>query len=124
MNQSSLQEINIKAGEFVFMEGDVEQHFYIVEEGQIEIFTAVDGQKKSIALLGPGESFGEFALFDHSPRSASACARLNSRILKVSAEGFHELVGQIPEWAQSMMRSFIDRLKHMNEMLSAHETKS
>jgi CRP-like cAMP-binding protein len=58
-------------GQFIFLEGDNDLHFYIVEEGKVEIFTEASGKYLKIAEVGPGESFGEFAMLIRAPRTAS-----------------------------------------------------
>ena len=64
-----------KPGEFIFFEGDIDFHFYIIEEGEVQIFTkSPQGARINITTIKPGESFGEFALLDKAARSASAQA--------------------------------------------------
>lgn len=64
-----------------------------------------------------GESFGEFALLDHKPRSASAQAVSDVTLIKVSEAGYQELLEELPGWASSMLRSFAHRLKKMTQIL-------
>jgi CRP-like cAMP-binding protein len=106
-----------QAGQFIFLEGDRDLHFYIVEEGKVEIFTSPGGKHLKIGEIGPGESFGEFALLDRAPRSASARALTPVELVKVSEQGFEELLSQLPGWASGMLKSFAHRLKSMNERL-------
>jgi len=105
------------AGQFIFLEGDQDLHFYIIEEGRVEIFTNPGGKHLKISEVGPGDSFGEFALLDRAPRSASARALTPVSLVKVSEKGFEELLAQIPGWASVMLKSFAVRLKNMNERL-------
>lgn len=111
-----LERESYPAGSFIFLEGDTQSHFYIIETGQIEIFTQTkDGQHHlGIATFGPGESFGEFALLAQTPRSASARAVTDVDVIKVSEAAYERLVAELPEWASSMLRSFVQRLKTMN----------
>jgi CRP/FNR family transcriptional regulator, cyclic AMP receptor protein len=104
-------------GQFIFLEGDNDLHFYIVEEGKVEIFTEASGKYLKIAEVGPGESFGEFAMLIRAPRTASARALTEAQVVKVTEQGFEELLGQIPDWASSMLRSFAQRLRDMNTRL-------
>jgi CRP/FNR family cyclic AMP-dependent transcriptional regulator len=107
-----------KPGEFIFFEGDVDFHFYIIDSGEVQIFTKnTDGARINIATIEPGESFGEFALLDRAPRSASAQALTNVSLFRVSEKGFEKLLEELPIWASSMLRSFAVRLKNMNEVL-------
>ena len=105
-------------GDFIFFEGDIDFHFYIIDQGEVQIFTKnVAGVRVDIATMGPGESFGEFALLDGSPRSASAQALTHVKLIKVSAIGFEQLLQDLPVWASSMLRNFSQRLKRMTDVL-------
>ena len=115
---SEVQKEHYKPGEFIFFEGDIDYHFYIIEEGQVQIFTKhQDGQRIDIATMEPGESFGEFALLDRAPRSATAQALTETTLVKVSEKGYEHLLSELPVWASSMLKNFSGRLKKMNELI-------
>lgn len=115
---SKISKESFKAGDFIFFEGDVESHFYIIESGHVSIFTKDKrNQKIEIARLKDGETFGEFALIDKGARSASAQAITPVSLMKVSAEGYEMMLGELPLWASSMLKSFTFRLKQMNQAL-------
>lgn len=106
--------------DFIFFEGDIESHFYIVETGKVQIFTKNKaGKRIDILLVDEGESFGEFALLNNKPRSASAQAVTEVSLIKVSAEGYEQLLSELPVWAACMMKSFVVRLKNMTDQLRA-----
>ncbi len=105
-------------GDYIFFEGDIESHFYIIETGKVQIFTKNNvGKRLNILTVEAGESFGEFALLDNKPRSASAQALSKVSLIKVSESGYEELLGDLPIWASSMMRSFTARLRNMTQIL-------
>lgn len=114
-----LEPISFSAGAFIFTEGARESHFYIIQKGEVQIFTKTKdgGEHIVIARFGPGDSFGEFALLDGQPRSASAIALTNVDLVKVSKDAYEQLLATIPDWASCMLRSFATRLKAMNERL-------
>jgi CRP/FNR family transcriptional regulator, cyclic AMP receptor protein len=114
---AAIMKVAYKAGDFIFLEGDHEAHFYIIEKGAVQIFTKKpNGERINIMDIGEGESFGEFALLDKgAPRSASAKAISEVVLIRVSEEGYEQLLNEIPVWAASMLRSFTNRLKKMNE---------
>ena len=115
---SAIAKESYRPGDFIFFEGDIENHFYIVETGVVQIFTKdKSGVRVNIVQILDGESFGEFAMLDNSPRSASAQAITDVTLVRVSAAGFQELMDELPGWANSMMRSFVDRLKNMTTLL-------
>lgn len=118
MSTSEIIKETYKPGDYIFFEGDIEHHFYIVETGKVQIFTKNKaGNRIDIAVVDEGESFGEFALLSKEPRSASAQAITECILVKVSDEGYKQLLGELPIWASSMLRSFASRLKNMNHVL-------
>lgn len=118
MSNDAIQKESYKPGEFIFFEGDIENHFYIVENGVVSIYTKDNtGKKIPITEIVDGESFGEFALISNSPRSASAQALTDVTVVKVSEEGFKHLMSELPVWAESMLKSFVERLQNMTEKM-------
>lgn len=112
---SSITKESFNAGDYIFFEGDLEAHFYIIESGTVKIFTKnKQGEKVELAKLGPGETFGEFALIDKGARTASAQADTNVKLMKISEEGYKIMLNDLPLWASSMLESFSNRLKSMN----------
>ncbi|WP_413943034.1 Crp/Fnr family transcriptional regulator [Bdellovibrio sp. HCB-162] len=115
---SAIQKETYKPGDYVFFEGDIENHFYIVESGVVNIFTKDNmGKRIPITDIVDGESFGEFALISNSPRSASAQAVTDVVLVKVSEDGFKQLMSDLPTWAECMLKSFVDRLQNMTEKI-------
>lgn len=107
-----------KRGTIIFKEGDQESHFFIVEAGEVQIYTlSPTGQKIDICVIKDGESFGEFALLDRKPRSASAIALVDTSVIRVSEAGYQQLLEDLPVWASAMLGSFMTRMKNMNELL-------
>lgn len=109
--------------DFIFFEGDIESHFYIVETGSVQIFTKNNmGKRIDLLTVEEGEAFGEFALLDgNKPRSASAQAVGEVSVIKVSSEGYENLLSELPVWAACMMKSFVVRLKRMTEQLKTSD---
>ncbi|MFN3697948.1 MAG: Crp/Fnr family transcriptional regulator [Pseudobdellovibrio sp.] len=115
---SSITKETFKSGDFIFFEGDLEAHFYIIESGQVIIFTKDEnGHKVILATLNPGDTFGEFALIDSGSRTASAMAATDVKVMKISQEGYDIMLNELPLWASSMLKSFSTRLKSMNAQL-------
>ena len=102
---------DVKAGTLIFEEGDVADGFYVVLGGNIDV--SVRGYL--LATLNEGELFGEMSLIDSRPRSASAVARTDSRLVKVDEKRFLFLVSQTPYFALSVMRLMAERLRAMDE---------
>ena len=75
-------ERSFKTGEFVFWEGDAPDYFYIVVDGRIKIVKHSSlGKEFIIAFFGPGEMFGEVAVFEDKPYPASAQAVTETKVL-------------------------------------------
>ena len=117
-----IEKESYKAGDYIFFEGDLDQHFYIIESGDVQIFTkSATGQRLDIIKISDGESFGEFALLDHKPRSASAQAVTDVELVKVTEHGYQQLLADLPIWASSMLKSFTTRLRNMNQLMKAKD---
>lgn len=115
---SKISKEKYQIGDFIFFEGDIETHFYIIESGEVSITTkGKANQRIEVARLKDGETFGEFALVDKGARTASAQAITDVSLMKISAEGYESMLGELPLWASTMMKSFILRLKQMNQAL-------
>ena len=104
-------------GQIIFRQGDSDAHFYIIEDGHVGIFLTQNGKNVKIAEFGPGESFGEFALLDKAPRSASAQALTPVQAYMVTEKGFDEMLSQLPDWASCMLKSFVKRMKDLNKKI-------
>jgi CRP-like cAMP-binding protein len=117
-NDSSICRENFKPGDYIFFEGDLDYHFYIVEKGEVRIFMKNKaGARIDVTTIREGESFGEFALLEKSPRSASAQALSDCTLIRVSEKGYNDLLSELPIWAAYMLKSFAFRLMQMNDRL-------
>lgn len=81
-----------RAGEEIFKEGDAATFAYIIQEGEIEIWTVVNGQRLVLNVLQQGSLFGELALVDNQPRSASATALTDSILMLVTTEQVNQRI--------------------------------
>ncbi len=84
--EQKLQNLRFQAGECIFREGDKGNVAYIIEEGLVEITTVVDNRPTILNTLKTGDMFGELALVDGSPRSASAYAKTDIVLTVVTSE--------------------------------------
>jgi len=105
------------AGEIVFDEGDEGQAIYAVVEGEVEILR--DGSRQQrLALLGPGEVFGELALLDQAPRAAQAKAHSDCRLVVFFRADFMSLLETHPKIASkialALARHLGGRLRQAN----------
>jgi serine phosphatase RsbU (regulator of sigma subunit) len=93
-------------------EGEIEHIFYILADGQAEISQKLgDGSKRVIITRLPGEFFGEMALIEKMPRSATVTALTKVTVLEVSEEAFQELLVSHPTLALAMIRRFVSNVR-------------
>ena len=83
----------VDAGEYVFEEGERGDHFYVIVHGEIELRKATGDGFRKLAVLRPGQAFGEMALLNQTPRSASAFAQKDTYLLSVSRAAFSLMLG-------------------------------
>ena len=103
----------VEAGETIFRAYDMGAEMYVVVEGQVEL--SIDD--KVIEALGPGEPFGEMALIDQAPRTATATAITQCKLAVISEKRFLFMVAQTPHFALQIMKVMADRLRRMNARL-------
>ncbi len=101
------------AGTTVFKEGDAGHLMFVVLEGQIQL--SVKG--KNVELLGPGAVLGEMSLIDAAPRSATAIAITDCKLVSITEQRFTFMVQQTPKFALQIMRVIADRLRAMDTRL-------
>jgi len=80
-------------GETIFTEGDVSDYAFIIEDGEVEIFTHIGKELKVLNILLPGSLFGELALVDRQPRTASARATKRTTLTLVTQQQIDERLG-------------------------------
>ncbi len=86
-----------RRGEVMFRKDDVGQHLYLVLEGGVKITLPGElGQEALVAIMRPGEFFGELALFDSTPRSASAVALEDTRVALLGSDDFFAFLERHP----------------------------
>ncbi|MBI3548455.1 MAG: cyclic nucleotide-binding domain-containing protein [Elusimicrobia bacterium] len=100
-------------GEVLFMEGDIGRALFIIESGRVEL-TKLDagGKPKQIVVLGPGDFFGEMALLEQLPRSATATAQEKSHVHLLYRSRIESLLHRHPRIGVSIMT-------HLAQLLSA-----
>lgn len=119
-----VQEVSLRPGDLMFKEGDPGDALYVITDGAIRIFKAIQnggGEEKSLALLEPGTYLGEMTLIDGTPRSASARAETVATVLKITRDSFLALLRSYPQAAIRLFVSFMkvmsQRLRQTNEEL-------
>lgn len=117
--RSSMVDQRLAKGDVLFSEGEPGEKLYLIESGKIKLsHTASDGRESIIAVLGAGEMLGELSLFDPGPRTATAIAVTNTKVVSLSHEALLPwLVGR-PDLAVSLLAALARRLRRTNEALA------
>ena len=122
---ASLQRRQFAAGSMIFSQGDDGDSMYIVESGDINIHLPGDASRRiSLKDIARGEYFGELALFDEKPRSASALATTETVLLELQRRTLEGYLENRPKVALAILRTLSERLRETNTMLSARAAKN
>lgn len=106
------------AGDFIFKQGDVATDFYVIEHGEVEVLKDEGGKRELIALLGPGDFFGEAALMDSRPRNATVRARTDVEVTLMGRNVFTQMsaaLGPLRDAVASAIKRRTNVLKNMDE---------
>jgi len=102
---------SFKAGSIIFREGDEARELFVIKSGQVRIQIG----NRTVTELAADSIFGEMALIDNEPRSATAVAVTDVELVAVSEKQFLFLVGQTPYFALKVMRVLAQRLRMTNK---------
>lgn len=99
--------ISYEAGKKVITEGETGEEFFVVVEGSL----TVSAGGREFAQLGPGDFFGELALFDPAPRDATVTATTDSQLLVIGAREFAPLMEDVPSLARKVAAGLAKRVR-------------
>jgi CRP-like cAMP-binding protein len=102
--------LEFKAGEVIFREGDAASEFFVIQSGKVDIRLG----NRSLGTLSDHDIFGEMALIDAAPRSATAIAATDVKLVPVGEKQFLFLVSCTPHFALNIMRVLARRLRAQN----------
>lgn len=108
-------ERDYQSGDVIFRENDSGNSMFILRSGEVEISEIINHQKVVLATLKKGAIFGEMALVDYSPRSATVIAITNVKCLEISRLLFNKRLENIPSWMQSFYQILVERLREANK---------
>ncbi len=100
-------------GAVIFREGDAGAEMFIVQEGQVEISATIDGERAVLGVVEKGQFFGEMALFDDKPRSATAVVKGSARLMVLSRSTVKDRLQDDPHIGLSLLRGMCQRLRSL-----------
>lgn len=114
-----MEVLSVRQWQEIVKQGQAGDAMYMVLDGELRVRLMIGGKESILTTLGPGEFFGEIALFDRGPRSADVIANKDSVLLKVSVENFERLLAKAPELAApfllSIGRTLVARIRADNK---------
>ena len=117
--QAAARTRRFRRGDIVFAEGESGDALYVVIDGKVKIFrTSPDGRENMLAVLGPGELIGELSLFDPGPRTATASALTEVKLLGLGHGDLQPWLNARPEVAAALLRAVARRLRKTNDQMS------
>jgi CRP/FNR family cyclic AMP-dependent transcriptional regulator len=117
--RATMSRVEVPRGEAVFHEGDPGDRLYVIIEGKIKLGRASgDGRENLLAVLGPGEMFGELSLFDPGRRNATGTAVADSVLIGLGNDDLDQWLRGRPDVARHLLRSLARRLRRTNEALA------
>ena len=115
----SMTSSHLERGDILFREGDQGDRIYVIGEGKIKLGrSSVDGRENLLAILGPGEMFGELSLFDPGPRTATATAIAETQLIDLGHEDLDSFLLGRPAVAANLLAALARRLRRTNEALA------
>lgn len=106
------------AGQIIFCEYEPGDSFYLIQSGRVKIVKIFGSIEKTIDILKPGEFFGEMALLENAPRSASIVALDNCKLLEFNRSNFEVLMTGNPQMALKLLGLFAKRIHDQKRRFS------
>jgi uncharacterized membrane protein len=114
-----------RAGEIIFHQGDMGDSMFFIERGNVNIhLPGEESRRVSLKDLGPSEFFGEVALLDGEPRTASALASTGTTLLELQRETLEHYLAQRPAAAMSILRAMGARMRRTISLLDSRAAKN
>lgn len=117
--QASVAETRLRRGEVLFHEGDAGDRLYVVLDGKVKLGrSSPDGRENLLAIMGPGQMFGELSLFDPGPRSATVTAVTDATFASLSHEDMLTWLEGRPTVARGLLSQLAARLRRSNDVVA------
>jgi CRP-like cAMP-binding protein len=117
--RASMSGVKLSRGQTLFKEGDAGDQLFVVVDGKLKLgTTSNDGRENLLSILGPGDMFGELSLFDPGPRTATATAVVDSKLLALANDQVIGWVKEHPQVSLQLLGRLAQRLRKANDVLS------
>ena len=117
--RASMTEVRVERGGNLFDEGEPGDRLYVILDGKVKLGrTSSDGRENLLAVLGPGEMFGELSLFDPGPRTATATAITDLTLIGLGHDDLQPWLIARPEVASKLLAALAKRLRRTNEAMA------
>jgi len=116
---TAIKHRRLARGQTIFHKDDPGRSLFFIEEGSVRLYLpSTQGSDLTLAILGAGDFFGEMALLDGGPRSASAVTTADTVMLTLDHEDFTALIQSRPQSATAVLAALARRLREADEMAS------
>jgi CRP/FNR family transcriptional regulator, cyclic AMP receptor protein len=105
-------------GEAICVQGEMGDRMFVIQAGRAAVLREVNGAEIAVGELGPGDIFGEMAIFDRQPRSATVRAKGNVRVLTLDKRAFLRQVHEDPSLAYRILATMSQRIRKLDTELS------
>lgn len=102
--------VTYQPGDILFCEYEPGNEFYLLQEGRVKVTKIVSDMEKTLDIFHPGDIFGEMAILEDQPRSATAIAIDRIKVLKFNKENFNLLIEGNPQLAVNLLKLFSNRI--------------
>jgi CRP/FNR family cyclic AMP-dependent transcriptional regulator len=111
-------------GEIICREGDEGKNMFVIQSGTVEVIKKRPEGELKLGTLTKGKIFGEMALFDHMPRSATIRAVGEAVVLSIDKKGFFAKASTDPTLAFNILEEMSERIRDLNQELSTYKKQS
>lgn len=116
---AQLETVSFPRGSAILSEGEMGDRLYIILHGKVKLGRhAPDGRENLLAVMGPGDMFGELSVFDPGPRTATAIAVTDVKLATGDRAAIRQWISHRPEIAEQLLRVLARRLRRTNNSLA------
>ena len=105
-------------GAAICVQGEMGDRMFVIQAGRAAVLREVNGAEVAVGELGTGDIFGEMAIFDRQPRSATVRAKGNARVLTLDKRAFLRQVHEDPSLAYRILATMSQRIRKLDTELS------